>query len=110
MSTSTILTPLFCAALSAMVVLHGAHAKELISLSSAGHALKTVDEASKLASDLHHHTDKQTLKTFHPGDAGQLDGRSLRLLRQTNERHHLQLLRDKLGMWWHGVSRFVNLF
>ncbi len=77
-----------CIFLTFSVVLYGLRFKDIASLSSATpvdlrhhHS----DESSKLIGDLHHHADKQVLKSLlkHSGDNGiQIDARSLRILKE----------------------------
>jgi hypothetical protein len=75
----------FSALLGAIVLLHGMHVKDLFNVSQTPHIVaKTGEEVVKLLGELHHHIDKQTLKSLAQSADGtmQVDARSLRLLRQ----------------------------
>lgn len=88
-TTTQFFSTFLCTLLSTVVILYGMHTKDVLYLSNAqiytDSKIHTSDEGAKLSADLHHHIDKQSLKSLqkYAGDSGlQLDTRSLRILKE----------------------------
>lgn len=93
------LFPVFSVLLGMLVLLHGIHGKDLLGLTAlAPHINSKLNDEIKLLHELHHHIDKQTLKSLTQAADGvwQLTMRSMRLLKQ----HSAQQLRVSMWQRW----------